>query len=74
MHPRGAGGGNPRVPVSPDVFAVKGVPKHQRLIYKLWEEAASPCFVIEVTSSCTWRIDAGSCIWVCVCATQPCPC
>lgn len=49
--------GNPRASVSPDVFVVKGVAKHRRLIYKLWEEQVSPCFVIEITSSSTRRTD-----------------
>jgi Uma2 family endonuclease len=49
--------GNPRACVSPDVFLVKGVPKHRRRIYKLWEEGQGPCFVIEVTSDSTRRED-----------------
>jgi len=45
--------GNKRRHVSPDVFVVKGVPKHERLYYLLWEERKSPNLVIEVTSSST---------------------
>src|SRR5438094_770635 len=42
--------GNPRASVAPDVFVVRGVPKRDRPIYKLWEEGAPPTVVIEVTS------------------------
>jgi Uma2 family endonuclease len=43
--------GDPRSVVSPDVFAIKGVSKRRRRIYKFWEEGGrGPCFVIEVTS------------------------
>jgi Uma2 family endonuclease len=45
--------GNKRRHVSPDVFVVKGVHKHQRPYYLLWEEKKSPNLVIEVTSSST---------------------
>jgi Uma2 family endonuclease len=45
--------GNRRAVVAPDVFVVKGVPKGNRRVYKLWEEGAAPCFVIEVTSNST---------------------
>jgi len=45
--------GDPRFVVCPDVFVVKGVSKHQRRIYKLWEEGQVPCLVIEVTSDST---------------------
>ena len=30
--------GNPAACVAPDVFVVQGVAKHERRIYKLWEE------------------------------------
>ena len=46
--------GDPRSVISPDVFAIKGVPKKVRRIYKAWEEGGRlPCFVIEVTSDST---------------------
>lgn len=45
--------GNPRFVVCPDVFVVKGVSKHERRTYKLWEEGQVPCLVIEVTSDST---------------------
>ncbi len=43
--------------VAPDVFVVRGVPKHRRRIYKLWEEARAPEVVIEVSSRGTIRND-----------------
>jgi len=49
--------GNPRKVVAPDVFVVKGVPKGNRRIYKLWEERHAPCLVIELTSDSTRQED-----------------
>ena len=49
--------GNRRKHVSPDVFVVRGVPKHERENYLSWEEGQSPRFVIELTSSSTRRED-----------------
>jgi Uma2 family endonuclease len=49
--------GNPRAVVSPDVFVVKGVPKQERRIYKLWEERQPPAIVFEITSRTTRRED-----------------
>lgn len=49
--------GNPKKRVAPDVFVVRGVPKGQRRIYKLWEEGVMPQFIIELTSRQTWRED-----------------
>ncbi len=34
----------------PDVFVVKGVAKHNRSAYRLWQEKASPCVIFEITS------------------------
>jgi Uma2 family endonuclease len=47
---------NPNACKAPDVFVVKGVSKHDRRIYKLWEEKAVPCTVFEITSYST-RLD-----------------
>lgn len=52
--------GNPSASVAPDVFVVKGVPKHDRRIYKLWEEGKAPNVVIEVTSRGTRLEDQGT--------------
>jgi len=49
--------GNKRRHVSPDVFAVKGIAKHHRRNYLLWEERKGPEVVIELTSSSTRHED-----------------
>jgi Uma2 family endonuclease len=49
--------GNKRRHVSPDVFVVKGVPKHIRDNYLVWEEGHAPEVVIELTSSSTRHED-----------------
>ena len=45
--------GDPRACVAPDVFLVWGVDKHERRIYKVWEEGRAPSLVCEVTSKST---------------------
>jgi Uma2 family endonuclease len=45
--------GNRRRHLSPDVFVVKGVAKHQRPNYLIWEEGKGPAVVIELTSQST---------------------
>lgn len=52
--------GNPSAVVSPDVFLVRGVPKHQRRTYKLWEERVPPTVVFEITSRSTRLDDIGN--------------
>ena len=51
--------GNPRKSVAPDVFVVFGAAKHNRMVYKLWEEPKAPDFVLEVASESTWKQDVG---------------
>ena len=51
--------GNPARRVAPDVFVIFGVPDHDRMSYKLWEEGKAPDFVLEVASESTWREDVG---------------
>jgi Uma2 family endonuclease len=51
--------GNPSAVVSPDVFVVKGVPKRERRVYKLWEEGQPPVAVFEITSRSTRLEDRG---------------
>jgi len=51
--------GEPTVFKVPDVFVVKGVAKHDRRIYKLWEEKAVPCVIFEITSRSTRWADFG---------------
>jgi Uma2 family endonuclease len=52
--------GNPAACVAPDVFMVRGVPKHDRRIYKLWEEGPPPAVVIEITSRSSRLEDQGT--------------
>jgi len=49
--------GNRRRHLSPDVFVVKGVGKHQRPNYLIWEERKGPEVVIELTSRTTREED-----------------
>jgi Uma2 family endonuclease len=49
--------GNRRRHLAPDVFVVRGVPKHDRPNYLIWRERKAPEFVIELTSSTTRRED-----------------
>ncbi|MGH9768209.1 MAG: Uma2 family endonuclease [Blastocatellia bacterium] len=51
--------GNNQKSVAPDVFVVRGVSKHQRRVYKLWEENHAPNLVIEVSSNDTKKKDLG---------------
>src|SRR5262249_31781648 len=39
--------------LSPDVFVVKGVAKHERPNYVVWEEGKAPDLAIELTSAST---------------------
>lgn len=43
----------------PDVFVVKGVPEHERRVYKLWEEGATPAVIFEISSKSTRHEDTG---------------
>ncbi len=52
--------GDRRRHVSPDVFVVKGIPKHpprERRRYLLWEEGKGPDWVLEITSASTRKED-----------------
>jgi Uma2 family endonuclease len=52
--------GNPAACVAPDVFVVKGVEKHERRTYKLWEESQPPTVIFEITSRSTRLEDLGT--------------
>lgn len=43
----------------PDVFVVKGIAKHDRRTYKLWEEKTPPTVIFEITSKGTRWEDTG---------------
>jgi Uma2 family endonuclease len=49
---------NSKVSISPDVFVVRGAAKHERRIYKFWEEPV-PNVVVEVSSKKTRKEDFG---------------
>jgi Uma2 family endonuclease len=49
--------GDPTKSVAPDVFVVRGVAKHERRIYKLWEEGQAPQVVFEISSRGTKNED-----------------
>lgn len=50
--------GDPRSVVAPDLFVARGVAgNHERRTYQVWREGRPPCFVLEVTSDSTRRID-----------------
>jgi Uma2 family endonuclease len=51
--------GNKRRHVSPDVFVVRGISKHNRDYYLVWEEGKAPEVVIELTSRSTKKEDLG---------------
>ncbi len=52
--------GNIAACVAPDVFVVRGVPKHERRTYKIWEEEHPPTVVFEITSRSTRLEDLGT--------------
>lgn len=49
--------GSPSGRRDPDVLVAKGVGKHWRRSYRLWEEGVVPCTLFEVASENTWEID-----------------
>lgn len=49
--------GKPGHVVAPDVFVVRGVPKQQRRVYKLWQEGHAPEVVFEISLRKTWGDD-----------------
>ncbi len=49
--------GNSHKVFSPDVMIVKGVGKHPRRSYKLWEEKQFPQVIFEISSRRTWGED-----------------
>jgi len=51
--------GDPAVYKVPDVFVVKGIEKHDRRTYKLWEEKRPPSVIFEITSRSTRWEDTG---------------
>jgi Uma2 family endonuclease len=53
--------GNPEARKAPDLMVVKGVDTSQpRRSFKVWEEKAVPCVIIEFTSKKIWEEDLGT--------------
>jgi hypothetical protein len=52
--------GDPQAVRAPDVFVVRGVPRHDRRTYLLWEEGVVPCVVFEITSASSRLEDLGT--------------
>lgn len=51
--------GDPSASVAPDVFAIPNLDKRLRSSYFMWLEEQAPMFIMEVTSTSTWRADVG---------------
>jgi Uma2 family endonuclease len=51
--------GEPRSRRDPDVLVAKGVGKHRRRSFRIWEEKVVPCTLFEIASRKTWRVDVG---------------
>src|SRR5262249_21325911 len=49
--------GDPASRRDPDVLVAKGVGKHMRRSYRIWEEKVVPCTLFEIASRRTWRVD-----------------
>lgn len=49
--------GDPRKSVAPDVFVVRGVAKHERRVYFLWQEGHAPSVIFEISSRSTYKED-----------------
>jgi Uma2 family endonuclease len=53
--------GNPQARKAPDLMIVKGIDSTQpRRVFKVWEEKAVPCVIVEFTSKGTWEEDLGT--------------
>jgi Uma2 family endonuclease len=50
--------------LSPDVFVVKGVPKHNRENYLIWKERKGPDWILELTSRSTKEEDLDDKFWL----------
>jgi Uma2 family endonuclease len=49
--------GDPTGRRDPDVLVAKGVGKHRRRAFRVWEEKTFPRTLVEITSKRTWRVD-----------------
>jgi Uma2 family endonuclease len=51
--------GIPKARRDPDILVAKGVGKHRRRSFRIWEEKRTPCTFFEVVSKSTVRVDVG---------------
>jgi hypothetical protein len=51
--------GDPKSRRDPDILVAKGVGKHRRRSYRIWEEKVVPCTLFEIASKRSWRVDIG---------------
>jgi Uma2 family endonuclease len=49
--------GDPKSRRDPDVLVAKGVGKHRRRSFRVWEEKKLPCTLFEIASKKTWKGD-----------------
>jgi len=56
--------GDPSKRRDPDVLVARGVGKHRRRFFRIWEEKATPRVLWEVVSRKTWRTDIGEKRWL----------
>ena len=56
--------GDPSKRRDPDVLVARGVGKHRRRFFRIWEEKAIPRVLWEVVSRKTWRTDVGEKRWL----------
>jgi Uma2 family endonuclease len=49
--------GDPTGRRDPDVLVAKGVGKHRRRSFRVWEEKTFPCTLVEIASKKTWKVD-----------------
>ena len=56
--------GDPSKRRDPDVLVARGVGKHRRRFFRIWEEKAIPRVLWEVVSRKTWRTDIGEKRWL----------
>jgi len=50
---------DPRARRDPDILVARGVGKHKRRSYRIWEEKKIPRVFFEISSRRSWRVDIG---------------
>jgi Uma2 family endonuclease len=49
--------GDPKGHRDPDILVARGVDKHRRHSFRVWEEGVVPCVLFEIASRGGWRVD-----------------